>query len=175
MFKYNSVIERAIKAAKNEAVSHKSKLVTDEMLFFALYKEVQYHLAGKVLSSNKFNLFTFRYYLDNKSTVISDPCFDEDCFIEFSPQTLETLLAADKYRELTDYEQIEGVHLAIALLESDNSLINQYIRDYEIPIKALKQDLIELMMTGEIKAFNKNYKVEDKKSATKLPKIIEEH
>ena len=118
-FKFSDLVERSINLAKNEVRDLKSYYVTNEFLLFYLFKETQYLLLGKALSASSFNVFTFRYYLDNKNTLIEDPCFDAQKEIEFSPQTLETLIEANKYKDLTGYDSIEAVHLVVALLESD--------------------------------------------------------
>ena len=129
MFKYNSVIERAIKAAKNEAVAHKSKLVTDEMLLFALYKEVQYHLAGKILSSNKFNLFTFRYYLDNKLEINMINEEINFCDVSLSDETESTLALADQYRDKMQSEEICTDYVKLKELQDEISRLEEIIEE----------------------------------------------
>ena len=173
MFKYNSVIERAIKAAKNEAIAHKSKLVTDEMLLFSLYKEVQYHLAGKILTSNKFNLFTFRYYLDNKLEI---NIINEEinfCDVSLSDETESTLALADQYREKMQNDEINQHHLLLALLDSSNHVITEYFKDNDIAVIAAKQELAELIVTGKVKAYEKKPEVSNGKSC-KANKVIED-
>ena len=173
MFKYNNVIERAIKSAKNEAVSHKSKQVTDEMLLFSLYKEVQYHLAGKILTSNKFNLFTFRYYLDNKLEINAINEEINFCDIVLSDETESSLALADQYRDKMQDDEINQHHLLLALLDSPNNIIVEYLRDNDIAVIAAKQELAELIVTGNVKAYEKKPEVSNGK-AFKAHKVIDE-
>ena len=171
-FRMNGTVERTIEKAKDEALSHKSTKVTDEILLFCLFKEVQYQTVGKCLSNNGFNLFTFRYYLDNKIKNLEEPDFIEGVSeAELSLQSIETLTKAKEYADLTERVEIYSAHLVLALLESDNNVIVEYLRDYNIATEMIRKGMIEFIYTSDIKAL---VVTTNEKKTQKLDKIIEE-
>ena len=171
-FKMNGAVNRAIESAKSEVRSKKSTKVTDEFLFFALFKEVQHQAIGKAMSAKNFNVFTLRYYVDNKTNLIEEPSFDLNDEIELSLQTIETLNLAQKYAELTDKKEIISAHVFLALLESDNKVLVDYMRDYGISPEMVRKDCIEFIYTGKVSALEV---VDNTKSKPqKLDKIVED-
>ena len=170
-FRMNGTVERAIEKAKEEIKNFKSTRVTDEFLLFALYKEVQYQVVGKCLSNYGFNLFTFRYYLDSKNKNIEEPDFSESSEVELALQTIETLSKAKEYADLTERVEIYSAHLILALLESDNNVIVEYLRDYNIATEMIRKGMIEFIYTRDIKELSVTTK---EKKPQKLDKIIEE-
>ena len=171
-YRMNGTVERAIKNAKEETKSHKSTKVTDDFLLFCLYKEIQHQTVGRCLSTNGFNVFTLRYYLDNKAPSVEEPAFTESNEIELSLQALDTLDKASRYTILTEKNEIMSAHLVMALLESDNMTITEYIRDYAIPVEVIRKECIEYIYTGDIASLNASLPASTK--TPKLDKIIEE-
>ena len=171
-FKMNGAINRAIENAKTEVRNKKSTKVTDEFLFFTLFKEVQHQAIGKAMSAKNFNVFTLRYYVDNKTNLREEPNFDLNDEIELSLQTIETLNLAQKYAELTDKKEIISAHVFLALLESDNKVLVDYMRDYGISPEMVRKDCIEFIYTGKVSSLEVVDKTKEKPQ--KLDKIIED-
>ena len=172
-FRMNDTVKRAITRAKDEVKSYKSTRVTDEFILFALYKEIQHHTIGRMLSEHGLSVFTLRFYIDNRSNILEEPDFITNAKAELSTQTIELFNTANKYAVLTEKEEIISAHVILALLESDNNVICEYMRDYGIPVDQIRKDCIEYIYTGDMKSLNK--KSDDSKTKSpKLDKIIEE-
>ena len=171
-FKMNEAVRRAIENAKNEVRNKKSTKVTDEFLFFTLFKEVQHQAIGKAMSAKNFNVFTLRYYVDNKANLVEEPGFDVNDEITLSLQTIETLNMAQKFAELTDKDEIISAHVFLALLETDNKILTNYMRDYCILPEMVRKDCIEFIYTGKISSLEVVDKTKEKPQ--KLDKIIED-
>ena len=172
-FRMNDTVKRAITRAKDEVKSYKSTRVTDEFILFALYKEIQHHTIGRMLSEHGLSIFTLRFYIDNRSNIREEPDFITNAKAELSTQTIELFNTANKYAVLTEKEEIISAHVILALLESDNNVICEYMRDYGIPVDQIRKDCIEYIYTGDMKSLNK--KSDDSKTKSpKLDKIIEE-
>ena len=172
-FNYDKTVQKIIDRATNEVKEHKSTRITDEFLLFSLYKETQYQTMGKCLSMNNFNLFTLRYYVDNRNNSLEEPDFTPTKEVVLSPQSEETFMMAAEYAEMTGCKKILVPHLLMALLESDNRAITDYYRDYKIPLSAIRKDCVEFIYTGKIKSTTRestNTKQENKD----LDKVIEE-
>ena len=171
-FKMNEAVRRAIENAKNEVRSKKSTKVTDEFLFFTLFKEVQHQAIGKAMNAKNFNVFTLRYYVDNRANLIEEPGFDVDDEITLSLQTIETLNMAQKFAELTDKDEIISAHVFLALLETDNKVLTSYMRDYCILPEMVRKDCIEFIYTGKVSSLEVVDKTKEKPQ--KLDKIVED-
>ena len=170
-FKLSNAVERAIENAKSEVRGKKSTKITDEFLFFSLYKEIQHQALGKAMSSMSFNVFTLRYYIDNKTGDLAEPDFSYISEIELAPQTIETLNIAQKYAELTEKDEILPAHVILALLESDNKVLTSYMKDYCIATEMIRKHCIEFLYTNKVSQLEV---VENNKESQKLDKIIEE-
>ena len=170
-YKINKTIERAIKIAKDEVKSRKGTQLTNEFLFFYLYKEVQYQTIGRCLGSNGFNVFTFRYYLDKTEEFnLDEYCEKEE--IELSLQTIETLNRAEELAKLTDKNEILSAHVFLAIFESDNEVIAKYIRDYDIQLDIVRKECVEYIYTNDVNSLNQS--TDDTSKKEKLDKIVEE-
>ncbi len=176
-YNLNSVVQRALDAATDEVAERKTSYeISNAILLFTLYKEIQNYLLGSSLKANGFNLFTLRYYIDTKcSYAVKDPDFDVNQ-IELSPEAMVCFNKADHYRLLAEEEELKAGHLLLALLESDDETIVAYIRDNAIQMENIRKEIIEFILTEDIKAYNKNLKVEDKPmSATpSVDKVVRE-
>ena len=172
-FNYDKTVQRIIDRATDEVKERKSTRITDEFLLFSLYKDTQYQTMGKCLSLHDFNLFTLRYYVDNRNSTLEEPDFTPTKEVVLSPQSEETFIMAAEYAEMTGCKRILVPHLLMALLESDNRAITDYYRDYKIPLSAIRKDCVEFIYTGKIKNTvrdSTNTKQENKD----LDKVIEE-
>ena len=172
-FNYDKTVQKIIDRATNEVKEHKSTRITDEFLLFSLYKETQYQTMGKCLSMNDFNLFTLRYYVDNRNNSLEEPDFTPTKEAVLSPQSEETFIMAAEYAEMTGCKKILVPHLLMALLESDNRAITDYYRDYKIPLSAIRKDCVEFIYTGKIKSTVRD-SVNTKQENKDLHKVIEE-
>ena len=172
-FNYDKTVQRIIDRATDEVKERKSTRITDEFLLFSLYKDTQYQTIGKCLSLHDFNLFTLRYYVDNRNSTLEEPDFTPTKEVVLSPQSEETFMMAAEYAEMTGCKRILVPHLLMALLESDNRAITDYYKDYKIPLSAIRKDCVEFIYTGKIKSTTRestNTKQENKD----LDKVIEE-
>ena len=172
-FNYDKTVQRIIDRATDEVKERKSTRITDEFLLFSLYKDTQYQTIGKCLSLHDFNLFTLRYYVDNRNSTLEEPDFTPTKEVVLSPQSEETFMMAAEYAKMTGCKRILVPHLLMALLESDNRAITDYYRDYKIPLSAIRKDCVEFIYTGKIKSTTRestNTKQENKD----LDKVIEE-
>lgn len=172
-FNYDKTVQKIIDRATNEVKEHKSTRITDEFLLFSLYKETQYQTMGKCLSMNDFNLFTLRYYVDNRNNSLEEPDFTPTKEAILSPQSEETFIMAAEYAEMTGCKKILVPHLLMALLESDNRAITDYYRDYKIPLSAIRKDCVEFIYTGKIKSTTRD-STNTKQENKDLDKVIEE-
>jgi ATP-dependent Clp protease ATP-binding subunit ClpC len=172
-FNYDKTVQRIIDRATDEVKERKSTRITDEFLLFSLYKDTQYQTMGKCLSLHDFNLFTLRYYVDNRNSTLEEPDFAPTKEVVLSPQSEETFMMAAEYAEMTGYKRILVPHLLMALLESDNRAITDYYRDYKIPLSAIRKDCVEFIYTGKIKNTVRD-SVNTKQENKDLDKVIEE-
>ena len=182
MFNCSDLVERVLENSREEVKAIKCLLVTDEFLLFNLFKEVQYQLLGKCLSANHFNIFTLKYYIDNRDSILRneedpDSDFTETFDVGLSDESIDTLQRAEDFMILANKDKIDAVCLALALLESENPVIMNFVMDYEVDIDAIRKDCIELLCTGTIAALaSKSNKEDDgkKKKSIKPDKIVEE-
>ena len=172
-FNYDKTVQRIIDRATDEVKERKSTRITDEFLLFSLYKDTQYQTMGKCLSLHDFNLFTLRYYVDNRNSTLEEPDFIPTKEVVLSPQSEETFMMAAEYAEMTGCKRILVPHLLMALLESDNRAITDYYRDYKIPLSAIRKDCVEFIYTGKIKSTVRD-SVNTKQENKDLDKVIEE-
>ena len=172
-FNYDKTVQRIIDRATDEVKERKSTRITDEFLLFSLYKDTQYQTMGKCLSLHDFNLFTLRYYVDNRNSTLEEPDFTPTKEVVLSPQSEETFIMAAEYAEMTGCKRILVPHLLMALLESDNRAITDYYRDYKIPLSAIRKDCVEFIYTGKIKSTVRD-SVNTKQENKDLDKVIEE-
>lgn len=173
-YNFSKRVQRVIDLAKDEAQSYKIYYIDDSQLLFHLFKDNNYMIIGDMMIDVGFNVFTFRFYLDNKNHYDEDPDYDKTQPIEFSPETIKTLSIAESYREYNGSEELNAAHLLLALLDSDNKVISQYIRDYAIKVDELKEYAIELMVTNEVRSIKSN-KSTNTSSIKATPKIITEN
>ena len=168
----SNFVNKIINNAKKEVRECKYSILTDEYLLFNLFRDSQYHLLGKCMAGNNFNLFTFRFYIDSKTLLVGNPDYIDIDKIELSEETKMSLDRAREYAEQSGADKVDAPHLLLALLESNNNVVEDYLRDYAIPVEALRLEVIELMLTGSIEAYDKNYKVENNNRNKKQDDIL---
>ena len=182
MFKSTKLVERALERSREEVREVKELLVTDEFLMFCLFKEIQYQMIGKLLSANSFNIFTLRYYIDNRKTIletngyradIMEEDYTEEFDVGLSDETIDTLQRAEDFMVLVDKEEIDTACLVLALLESENPVLTNYFVDYEVDVDAIRKGCIEYLCTEDIADQNPKSKDEKKSKPSRIDKIIE--
>ena len=183
MFNCTDLVERVLEHSRDDVKGVKGLLVTDEFVFFNLFKEVQYQSLGKCLSIHNFNIFTLKYYIDNRENILRTNGYDLENVDEFidefdvglSDETIDTLQRAEDFMVLAGKDKIDGVCLVLALIESENPVLMNFIVDYEVDIDSVRRDCTELLCTGSIASQSSKDDKETKKSKPKRPdKIIEE-
>ena len=183
MFNCTDLVERVLEHSRDDVKGVKGLLVTDEFVFFNLFKEVQYQSLGKCLSTHNFNIFTLKYYIDNRENILRTNGYDLENVDEFidefdvglSDETIDTLQRAEDFMVLSGKDKIDGVCLVLALIESENPVLMNFIVDYEVDIDSVRRDCTELLCTGSIASQSSKDDKEAKKSKPKRPnKIIEE-
>ena len=176
--KYSVEVEKALYEAKRVAAMYYSKEITDDKLLYGLYREFQHQPIGKILYSNAMSIFIFRRKLDDDYAIgdLSYGSLTESAEEEIimSDKTKATLEAAEQYAVLTSCEVVELSHLVLAILDSKNLLIKEYIEDEGVVIAKLQKDLIEYIYTGTTECLvSKKEKTAEK--SKEVPKIIKDH
>lgn len=176
--KYSNDLNRVLKEAEKVAAMFYDPIVTDDKILYALYREYQHEPIGKLLYNNAVSLFMLRRKLDDEYN-IGDMSYGSltDSFKEqvyMAEPSKETLVAAEQYATLTNSEEVQLAHLVLALLDSTNVLIKEYIDEEGVVIATLQKDLIEFIYTGKSnKLVTKNDK--EKTKAKEVPKVIKDH
>ena len=183
MFKCTKLVENALERSREDVKLAKQTLVTDEFLFFALFKEVQYKNLGKIIANHNINVFTFRYYIENRKNIYMTANLEvpedvekevlEYIEVSLSDETIAALQRAEDYASLVEKAEIDAACLVLALLESENPVVLQYFRDYEIDTQSLSKACAEFLCTENTE---RTTPMKDKKESKpgKLDKIIED-
>lgn len=148
--------------------------ITDDIVLYGLYRANQHESIGKLMYNSSMSIFMLRRTLDNEYDL---------CDREYGKQENKNLLLsqqseclfkdAESYALLTGSSEIELAHVVLALLNSENHVIKEYLED-EVDITRLQKDLIELIYTGSVSRLeSKSNKEQDSDKRTKeLPKVI---
>ena len=148
--------------------------ITDDIVLYGLYRANQHESIGKLMYNSSMSIFMLRRTLDNEYDL---------CDREYGKQENKNLLLsqqseclfkdAESYALLTGSNEIELAHVVLALLNSENHVIKEYLED-EVDITRLQKDLIELIYTGSVSRLeSKSNKEQDNDKRTKeLPKVI---
>ena len=116
MFNCTDLVERVLEHSRDDVKGVKGLLVTDEFVFFNLFKEVQYQSLGKCLSTHNFNIFTLKYYIDNRENILRTNGYDLENVDEFidefdvglSDETIDTLQRAEDFMILSGKDKIHS-------------------------------------------------------------------
>ena len=143
--------------------------VTDDIVLYALYRINQHEDLGKLMYSSSMSIFMLRKILDSEYGVEDNPYGKEkEEDIPLSQQTDFLFKDAESYAKLTNHKEIDSSHILLALLNSDNNVVKDYLND-EVDVSKLQKDLIALIY-GYISQPN-NKKDNDNK-AKSLPNVI---
>ena len=175
---YSMEVKTVLNEANKVAAMFYDPIITDDKLLYAVYREYQHDPIGKILYNNSVSLFMLRRKLDEEYN-IGDMAYGSltDSFKEqiiMSESTKEIIEAAEQYALLTNSDHLKLAHLILALLDSKNVLIKEYIEEEGVMIASLQKDLIEFIYTGKSsKLATKAEKEKDK--VKEVPKIIKDH
>ena len=176
--KYSKELNNVLKEVERVAAMFYDPIITDDKLLYAIYREYQHEPIGKLLYNNAVSLFMLRRKLDDEYNIgdmaygsLTDSFKEQIVMSEFSK---ETLIAAEQYATLTNSEEVKLAHLILALLDSTNVLIKEYIEEEGVMIATSQKDLIEFIYTGKSsKIATKADKEKDK--VKEVPKVIKDH
>ena len=163
-------LQKVLNDAIDTAEDLNSSLITDDILFKALYQELQYDALGRMLYSNNVSLYTFRSRLNSllKSPVVGSDMLEKPT-IEFSDETLDTLQLAEEYAIRAYQDMIDVSHLLLALLDSRNSMMKDFFKKENINLKKIKKETMQYIFTGEVESMMVTSSSTKKKET---PKII---
>ena len=147
--------------------------ITDDIVLYGLYRANQHESIGKLMYNSSMSIFMLRRTLDGEYNMDGkDYGKQEIKNLPFAEQTEYLFKDAESYAILTGSDKVDLPHVLLAILNSENHIVREYLED-EIDKNKFQKDLIELIYTGTVKYLdnNKNSKNEDKKEKA-LPKVI---
>ncbi len=176
---YSVNAQKALDEAQIVTAMYYKEVVTDDKLLYGLYRSFQHETVGKALYSNSFSIFMFRRKLDAEYDIgdlsygsLTDSLKSKLCYSE---ETEETLKAAEYYASLTNCDVIDLPHLILALLDSKNDIIREYIEDEGILIEDLQKDMIEFIFTKKINRLVSGNITHQEPTVKEVPKVIKDH
>ena len=148
--------------------------ITDDIVLYGLYRANQHEPIGKLMYNSSMSIFMLRRTLDNEYD-LSDREYgkQENKNLPLSQQSECLFKDAESYALLTGSNEIELTHVVLALLNSENHVVKEYLED-EVDVSKLQKDLIELIYIGSVSRLeSKSSKDKDNDKKTKeLPKVI---
>lgn len=147
--------------------------ITDDIVLYGLYRANQHEPIGKLMYNSSMSIFMLRRALDYEYDMEGkDYGKQEIKNLPLSQQTECLFKDAESYATLTGSDEVNLPHVLLAILNSENHVVREYLED-EVDKNKLQKDLIELIYTGTVGCLdnNKNSKNEDKKEKV-LPKVI---
>ena len=177
---YSENVQKALSEAQLVTAMYYKEDVTDDKLFYGLYRSFQHETIGKALYSSSFSIFMFRRKLDAAYDIgdlsygsLTDSLKDK---LYYSEETEETLKTAEYYASLTNCDKIDLPHLILALLDSKNDIIREYIEDEGVLISDLQKDMIEFIFTKKINHLvSGNITNQESPKIKEVPKVIKDH
>ena len=150
-------------------------LVTDDILFYTLYRECQHSTVGKLLYASNMSIFMLRRALDSEyepNDSESIPVEDAH-IINISDETKELYKSAESYAKLTNSEKVDVAHLVLALFHSENKVVKEYLSD-DIDVFKLQKNLLEYIYMGSVDSIASGNITNKKENKTKksIPKVI---
>ena len=150
--------------------------ITDDIVLYGLYRANQHEPIGRLMYNSSMSIFMLRRTLDIEYE-LNDCEYgkQENKNLPLSQQSECLFKDAESYALLTGSDKIELTHVVLALLNSENHIIKEYLED-EVDVSRLQKDLIELIYIGSVSRLeNKSSKDKDKdnnKKTKELPKVI---
>ena len=148
--------------------------ITDDIVLYGLYRANQHEPIGKLMYNSSMSIFMLRRTLDNEYDLNdSEYGKQENKGLPLSQQSECLFKDAESYALLTGSNEIELAHVVLALLNSENHVIKEYLED-EVDTNRLQKDLIELLYTGSVSRLEgkSNKDKDNDKKAKELPKVI---
>lgn len=146
--------------------------VTDDIVLYALYRINQHEPLGKIMYASSMSIFMLRRTLDNEYET-EDKSYGQriegDTDVPFSQQTEILFKDAESYAKLTNHEEIDSSHILLALLNSENKVIKEYLSE-EVDISKLQKELISLIYGHSNKVVTTSKDKEEKK----MPKVLKD-
>ena len=148
--------------------------ITDDIILYGLYRFNQHEPIGKLMYNSSISIFMLRRALDNEYNLTDcEYGQQENKNLPLSQQSECLFKDAESYALLTGSDKIELAHVILALLNSENHVVEKYLED-EVDVCEFQKDLIELIYTGSVNRFeSKSSKDKDSsKKIKELPKVI---
>lgn len=147
--------------------------ITDDIVLYGLYRANQHEPIGKLMYNSSMSIFMLRRTLDIEYDLNDrDYGKQENNDLPLSQQSECLFKDAESYALLTGSDKIELAHVVLALLNSENHIIKEYLED-EVDTNMLQKELIELIYTGSVNRLeNKSSKDNNDKKTKELPKVI---
>jgi len=146
--------------------------ITDDIVLYALYRINQHEPLGKIMYASSMSIFMLRRTLDNEYEIEDKPYgqrIEGDTDVPFSQQTEILFKDAESYAKLTNHEEIDSGHILLALLNSENEVIKEYLSE-EVDVSKLQKELISLIYGHS----NKTATTSKDKEEKKLPKVLKD-
>ena len=166
---HNSNLESAILTALSEASLYGVTELTDDILFYIIYRDESYGIIKKTLYAASISSYELKTLLN---TLYDMQPNAEKREVPYSQETLNTLAKAEEYAVLTDSDILETPHVLLALLDSPNEILQNYYNDHNADLDALRKDLIEYIYTSNV---SRLYTKDVRKTTTKqIPKPLKD-
>ena len=169
---FNEKANLVLNEIQKVAAMYSKEDVTDDIVLYALYRINQHEPLGKIMYASSMSIFMLRRALDNEYEIEDKPYGqreEDDAKVPFSQQTEMLFKDAESYAKLTNYEEIDSSHILLALLNSENEVIKEYLSE-EVDISKLQKELISLIYGHSNKAATTSKDKEEKK----LPKVLKD-
>ena len=169
---FNKKANLVLDEIQKVAAMYSKEDVTDDIVLYALYRINQHESLGKIMYASSMSIFMLRKTLDNKYEIEDKSCgqrVEDNAKVPFSQQTEILFKDTESYAKLTNYEEIDSSHILLALLNSENEIIKEYLSD-EVDMSKLQKELISLIYGHSNKAVATSKNKEEKN----LPKVLKE-
>ena len=172
--KFNEKANLVLNEIQKVSAMYLKEEVTDDIVLYALYRINQHEPLGKTMYNSDMSIFMLRKALDSEYDMEDQPYGqrnEDDVDIPYSQQTEILFKDAEGYTKLTNHEEISSIHILLALLNSENEIVKEYLEE-EVDIPKLQKELIALMygnVGDKNKKDSKNDNVEKK-----MPKILKD-
>ena len=151
--------------------------ITDDIVLYSLYREFQHKMIGRIMYDASMSIFMLRRTLDCEYE-LNDSEYgkpQEDREIPLSEQTECLLKDAESYAKLTTgQDEVDLAHLLLALINSENKIIQRYLED-EVDINKLQKNIIEMIYTETVGFLEDKKKKKDTPVEKKIPKVLEQN
>lgn len=172
--KFNEKANLVLDEIQKVAAMFYKEDITDDIVLYALYRINQHEPLGKTMYNSDMSIFMLRKALDSEYDMEDQPYGqrnEDDVDIPYSQQTEILFKDAESYTKLTNHEEISSIHILLALLNSENEIVKEYLEE-EVDIPKLQKELIALIygnVGDKNKKDSKNDNVEKK-----MPKILKD-